>query len=216
MPLVPGAIHIWKAPLNLAPFYIHQRAGLLSADEIERAHRLRQPARHSFVAARSTLRLILSQYLRCHPEDICFTYSDRGKPFLKRANPDQCSLQFNLSHSQGLAVYAIATQGAIGIDIECIRTVPALTRLARRYFSPQECASLEPLSGLPQQRRFFELWTQKEAYAKATGEGIYRLATLKPPPTWFTSRLQIAPGYVAAVTASALVHDLHLFYWAGC
>ncbi|MGF1514012.1 MAG: 4'-phosphopantetheinyl transferase family protein [Elainellaceae cyanobacterium] len=216
-PLTPGAIHLWRASLDLPLDHLCERSRLLSADEIERADRLRSSARHSFVAARSTLRLILSQYLLCHPGAIDFAYSDRGKPYLNIAqvNIAQVSapLQFNLSHSQNVAVYALTTEGAIGVDIERIRPVPKLARLARRYFSPQERASLEALSGLQRLEHFFSLWTQKEAYVKATGEGVYKLAIAAQPPTWFLRHIEIEPDYVAAVTASAAISDLRLFYW---
>ncbi len=210
--LTSGAIHLWKASLDIPPDRLRHRAGLLSEDEIERANRLRSPASRRFVVARGTLRLILGRYLHCPPDAINFAYSDRGKPLLG-ASHSQPQLQFNLSHSRDVAVYALISQGDIGVDVEYVRPVSSLLRLAHRYFSEQEQADLKALSGPLQVQRFFDLWTQKEAYIKATGEGIQKIATAKRPETWSLSSLQIGPEFRVAVTASNATGELQLFSW---
>ena len=128
---------------------------LLSVDELARVDRLPAVAARRFAGARGTLRLILSQYLGCRAASIAFDYGDRGKPYLRRSPHRQRQVQFNLSHSRDVAVYAVTAQGTIGVDVECIRPVPSLTKLARRCFSPQECASLDDLTGQQSTERDF-------------------------------------------------------------
>ncbi|MGB3615580.1 MAG: 4'-phosphopantetheinyl transferase superfamily protein [Elainellaceae cyanobacterium] len=211
-PLSPGEIHLWQASLILPLPELRRRMDLLSADELARVNRLRTAAACRFAVARSTLRLILSQYLNCQAETIAFAYGDRGKPCLSLPVHRPHHLQFNLSHSRDVAVYALTDQGAIGVDVEYVRPVPSLTKLARRYFSPQECASLDNLTDQQQRQHFFYLWTQKEAYVKATGDGIPGLSTAMRPASWFFQSLQIEPDAVVAVTASVAT-GIRLFRW---
>lgn len=203
-----GEVHLWWASLRMTPSQQSHALDLLAADEIARFARLRSPADRRFAAARSILRRLLSQYLQCPPEALAFTYSDRGKPALQQ--PVQ-PLQFNLSHSGDVAVYAVARRGAIGVDVECIRPVVAWKRLARRYFSDRECAHLETLPEQNRTQAFLQIWTQKEAYVKATGEGIRGLATATCPEHWRCSTVEL-PGAVASLT-SELGQAPQLFLW---
>jgi len=80
------------------------------------------------------------------------------------------SLQFNLSHSDGLAVYAISTQRRVGVDIEHVRPIRHAGLL--REFSPSERSTIHLLPEDEQRKAFFRLWTCKEAYVKANGQGM--------------------------------------------
>ena len=164
-------IQIWRAELNWPSELLQQFEHILSPDELARVQRYRRECdRIHFTAARGILRTILSRYLDQNPEKLQFNYTQRGKPFLESANSSP-NLQFNLSHSEGKALYVIALDRQVGIDLEYIRPI-AVQELAKRFFSPKE---YEILSVLPPQQQplgFFKLWTCKEAYLKATGEGL--------------------------------------------
>lgn len=164
-------IHIWRAELDWSSEWRQQFEHILSPDELARAKRYRRECdRIHFTAARAILRTILSRYLGQNPEKLQFSYTERGKPFLESANSSP-NFQFNVSHSEGKALYAIALDRQVGIDLEYIRPI-AVQELAKRFFSPKE---YEILSVLPPQQQplgFFQLWTCKEAYLKATGEGL--------------------------------------------
>ena len=165
-------VHIWQADLNLSNLILQRLEKLLSPDEQQRAQRFKfEKDRHSFIAARGILRTILSRYLNLTPEIIQFNYSPKGKPFLTHVNP---VINFNLSHSNGKAVYAIALNQTLGIDLEAIRSIEALS-LAKRFFCESEYHWLTSLSPHQQNTAFFQLWTCKEAYLKATGEGLVGL-----------------------------------------
>lgn len=165
-------VHIWQADLNLSSLMIRSLQTLLSPDELQRAQRFKfEKDRDSFIAARGILRTILGDYLNLDPKIIQFQYSSKGKPFLTSVSP---LISFNLSHSNGKAVYAIALNQNIGIDLEAIRPIEVLS-LAKRFFCESEYHWLTSLSPQQQNIEFFKLWTCKEAYLKATGEGIVGL-----------------------------------------
>jgi len=220
VPLASGDIHLWRASLQPSASALHRQMALLSADELLRVQRLRNSAARDFAVARSTLRLILSRYLTCSPESIEFVYGDRGKPYLSSTTLAQYAdgaqsshIQFNVSHSGDVAVYAVTSHGTIGVDVECIRPVPHLMRLAQRYFSPQDCASLRDLTDQGQLQQFFHLWTEKEAYVKATGEGISGLSTAVRPVGWFFQSLQIEADVLVTVAASAATGQPRRYRW---
>ena len=210
--LAAGELHLWQASLTVSPER-YQPALDLSVDEVARYARLRSPADRRFAVARTILRRLLARYLHCEPAAIAFDYGDRGKPELRWSQSSlQPPLRFNLSHSQDVAVYAVAPAGRVGVDVECLRPVPAWAKLASRYFSPQEQQRLSQLAGRAQQREFLRIWTQKEAYVKATGEGIAGLAVAKVPDSWFCASTVLDNAVVATVGED--VTELKLFRWA--
>jgi len=165
------------------------------------------------VAARGLLRVLLGGYLQQTPEGLEFSYGQHGKPALSGGNASS-GLCFNLSHSSGLVVYAIARGRNLGIDVEHVRPDSAGEDIAERYFSARE---MRDLRGLPPEARvhgFFRCWTRKEAYLKATGMGLripldsfaVSLAPGQPAeflsgvdPQWHLAAHNPAEGYAAAV-----------------
>lgn len=220
-------IHVWCAALSEFASELPLLNALLSSAERERAERFRfAKDRNHFVARRGILRSILSRYLEQPPSGIDFCDGRFGKPEI---NGDlRASLRFSVSHSGDLAVYAATRACPIGVDVEYVRPFPHLEEIALRFFSPRET---EVLMTLPPEHRvevFFSCWTRKEAFLKATGEGIGKdLAevevTLVPwhepeflsikgePPAraeWRLRSFSPAPGYLAALAFAH--HDLVL------
>jgi 4'-phosphopantetheinyl transferase len=81
-------------------------------------------------------------------------------------------VQFNLSHSADVALIGFAEDCEIGVDVEKIRPITDALDIAGRFFSAEERAELMSLPESEQQRAFFRCWTRKEAYLKATGDGL--------------------------------------------
>ena len=147
-------IHVWLVDLTIAP---EETSSLLSRDECLRAERFQQPIhRKRFVAARSSLRNILSLYTDIPARAITFSYSEHHKPFL--APPAE--IEFNLAHSADLAVIAVTKQHPIGIDIEKMAEKNVLA-LAQRFFNPQETTALQQLTPAEQRSGFYRLWSRK-------------------------------------------------------
>lgn len=83
--------------------------------------------------------------------------------------PEAEGIQFNLSHTDGLAICAVGKK-AVGCDVEKIKTAPE--KIAKRYFTDSEISYLRECSDEVFDREFFRIWTTKEAYMKMTGEGL--------------------------------------------
>jgi 4'-phosphopantetheinyl transferase len=170
--LLPQDVQVWAAWLDVTGEGITGFWSTLSSQERERAGRFAlERDRARFVAARGFLRAILGSSLGADPQSVEFLYGAKGKPSLGGAFAHS-GLQFNLAHSGGLAVFAVARHGMVGVDVEQLRPVPGLSGLMDRFFAPLECAEIKKLSGAAEVRAFFKIWTRKEAWLKATGEGI--------------------------------------------
>jgi 4'-phosphopantetheinyl transferase len=173
-PLSLGAtdVHVWATHLDLPSETLPRLAAILSNQERERATRFRfETHRGRFIAARAVLRSILAKHLDCEPDDLQFEYGPNGKPILTAPFADS-NLSFNLAHSEDLALIAVTRLGPIGVDVEKIRPMTDADALVARFFSPRETALFQKLPAAQKNAAFFNLWTRKEAWLKATGEGI--------------------------------------------
>lgn len=170
---VRGTVDLWSASLEPPAPVASRLAGCLSPDERARAERFFSARdRDRFVAGRAFLRLLLAQYLGAEPRDLCFRYGSKGKPALAGVSDD---LEFNLAHSDALAVCALARGcGELGTDIERVRSISDAREVARATFSAREFDRLQSLPEPVRLRAFYEAWTRKEAFLKALGCGLDR------------------------------------------
>jgi len=224
-------VHVFRASLDVPASHVHSMQQTLMRDELRRAARFYfKKDRQHFIVARGLLRTILSRYLDMEPHRLRFCYSDYGKPALVPTSA-QTVLNFNLSHSDGLALYAVTRGRQIGVDIERIRVGFEQEQIATRFFSPQENAVLRALSVQMRPEAFFNCWTRKEAYIKAKGEGLslpldqfdISLASSKPATLlntrgepqnasrWSLEELKPGPGFVAALAVEG--HGWRLACW---
>jgi 4'-phosphopantetheinyl transferase len=193
-------------------------ARALTAAEREHADRFRRPRdRRRFIAARGLLRRLLGAYLDVDPGQVRLAYGDRGKPHLAEAH-DRPALHFNLSHSDGLALYAFARGRRLGIDLERVRPFPEIDRVVTRAFPAEDRARFRAAPPADRLALFYARWTRLEAYRKATGWGF---APGGPQPgeershgpaaaeTWSLRPLYPGPGYAAAlaVEGTGWAHD---------
>src|SRR5207249_2646521 len=66
----------------------------------------------------------------------------------------------------------VTSAAEAGVDVETMERTNDLQLVAQRVCSASEIHSLEGLSGDEWKTRFFQLWTLKEAFAKARGVGL--------------------------------------------
>jgi 4'-phosphopantetheinyl transferase len=166
--LDPQTVHLWRASLAISDADEQSFRALLNDQERERADRFYAPLhRRRFTAARGMLRTLLAQYLDVLPAALQFSYSPLKKPFL--ADTD---LQFNVSHSDDMAVFAFTRVVPIGVDIEKMQP-DFMLAVARRYFSEKELVELLALPEVEQVAAFYWLWARKEAFVKAIGQGLH-------------------------------------------
>ena len=162
-----AAVEIWLEWIDRAP----EPEGLatLDDDELARAGRLRfERDRRRFVGRRAFLRRILGGYLGVEPASIRYRRTANGKPALVDAHP----LAFSTSHSDGLAIVAVVTQGEVGVDIERVRPMPDALAMARRFFTAREYEHLRSVPASTRSDAFLRLWTAKEAHVKLLGRGL--------------------------------------------
>jgi 4'-phosphopantetheinyl transferase len=170
--LAANEIHVWRAPLDVAPSTIQVLQPVLNSEELTRAERFRfAKDRDRYIVGRGVLRMLLASYVQRPPEELSFTYNQYGKPALSSL-PEGESLEFNISHSHDLALFAFTSIGPLGVDVEYMREDIDYEQLAQHFFSVQENASLQSLPRTMWRQAFYNCWTRKEAYIKARGEGL--------------------------------------------
>jgi 4'-phosphopantetheinyl transferase len=165
-------VQVWTAAIPTDESQVTAVGHLLSPDEHARADRFLVPEpRRQFVFSRALLRQLLGACLHVDPTAMAFGTGARGKPFLLQSTSDT-DLRFNLSHARSLVAVGLARGSELGVDVEWVHHLPDWSRVATRIFSARE---LDELYALPERQRreaFFNGWTRKEAYLKATGEGL--------------------------------------------
>jgi 4'-phosphopantetheinyl transferase len=149
------------------------------------------------IDAHAALRTILERQTAAPLE---FALGQMGKPYL----PAAPELKFNLSHSRGMALVAVALDVEVGVDVEQLRPLPDYAAIAERYLPPSEPDVLDA-------NDFFRRWTRIEAMLKARGVGLFGAGTELAGP-WTVQEIDAGPAYAAAVAAEAeglsvMVHD---------
>lgn len=229
MPKLSG-VHVWAVPLIPTSAGNVGYAEVLSPEERERAAAYRLPGpRQRFIIARGALRRLLGGYLQCEPAALEFDYGARGKPELR--GQGATPIHFNVAHSHDLALIAVTRAAPVGVDVELIRPMRDADRIAERYFSPREAEALRHASAADRAALFFVLWTRKEAWLKATGQGIseslskFEVTFLPQQPpcvvavagdaaagaAWRLCNLDPADGYAGALAVQ--VGELTLQCW---
>ena len=201
--LPSGEVHLWRIPLTTSAEEFSLLLTLLSADELQRADRLldRRKAQ-DFIVGRGRLRQILASYLHAAPAAIALTCGKHGKPALTGN-----ALQFNLSHSGVWAVLALRADAAIGVDLERIDPALDYAALAARFFTSAENALLLAAPVAQRRRRFYRLWTRKEALLKGQGQG-FSVTAEKEADDWQLQAFWLGPGYVGTVACTGEIQTL--------
>jgi len=222
-PALPrGQVHVWRADLDDPGWTVAACLALVDAAERERASRLLQPRyRARFTASRAALRTVLGRYVSIDtPAALAFAVGPSGKPALEGVGSD---IGFNLSHSAGVALVAVARACEVGIDVERERPGVRIDEIARRQFHPDVVRALLALDPPHRPAAFLRCWCALEARLKAAGTGFAAgagmldelglpermLATLEARSwtgvagRWRVSALDAGAGYAAVVAVDA-------------
>jgi 4'-phosphopantetheinyl transferase len=226
-------VHVWRASLELPPAQVQQLRGSLTDEDLERANRFAfEIDRQRFIAARGILRSILSRYLNIYPSHLRFYYNQYGKPFLA-SEFGSYLLNFNLSHSGRMALYAITRNMEIGVDIERVDSDFGYEEIAKRFFSVNEVAILRTIPTEKKLEAFYHYWTCKEAYIKAHGKGLslpldsfdISFALWEPPvllitndalqehSLWTVLDLEPGPGYMGTLAVKGIGCRFRFWEW---
>jgi len=162
-------IDFWHNTLNATQAHYQQDWQLLDDEEKARAAKFSNTLlKQRYVAAHGLLRKILAHYLQVLPASLQIKKTAQGKPYLA----DYSQLAFNLSHTGDDTAVAVAKNCQLGVDIEQCKQRLNLADLVQRCFAEPEAAYWHQLSKDQQTRAFYQFWTRKEAFVKATGLGI--------------------------------------------
>ena len=233
--LASNEVHSWCARLDVSPETCARLCTTLTPGERDRSARFQlERDQQRFIVAHGVLRDLLGRYLQTQPDRISFVYNAFGKPDL---SPEfGTRLKFNLSHSAGLALIAIATASDVGVDVEYIRAQSDYADIARHFFSAAECDYLIAVPSHLYPEAFLSCWTKKEAYVKACGEGLaiplnsfsvpltsdpahtpedlyVASKDLVPARRWSLYTLRPAPGYAGALAIEGTGWRLRQWQW---
>jgi 4'-phosphopantetheinyl transferase len=164
------------------------------------------------------------------PGELSFEIAEFGKPALLTTTQGQ-RLEFSLSHSGSVTLLAITRDRPVGVDVEQWNADVEHARVAERFFSHAERQALASLHPDSVVEGFYSAWSRKEAYLKATGDGVSRgldhfdvslvpgeparlIADRKDPgapSAWTMGALDVADGYSAALVVAAPIVEVTLF-----
>jgi 4'-phosphopantetheinyl transferase len=218
-PPPPGEVHVHLARL---PGDLEHATWLLSAGERARASRFRfDRDRRRFVAAHALLRSVVASYAGVDPPAVRIDQTcDRcgaqhGPPRIPRGAPGD-GLAVSLSRSGELAGCAVASGGAVGLDVERLRLDLNVAALASSTLTPGERERVAQLDGDAARAAVLACWTRKEAYTKGLGEGLrvpFDSFAVAPGPDGTVRVLPV--GGADAEAARWSIRDLALPGYAG-
>jgi 4'-phosphopantetheinyl transferase len=171
-PLVPAQLQLMVASLDDLARHQERAIAVIDSEEQARADRFINPSHgDNYRLVRGTLRLCLADYLGLPAESIRFITNQYGKPEVA-PEQNQSAVHFNLSHSHRMAAFSFTLGQGVGVDIEFIKPLKNMAGLAKHVCSPMEMEEFLALNPAQQQDGFFRLWTRKEAFIKAKGQGL--------------------------------------------
>lgn len=213
-PIILGGndyVHLYKVSLADEIFKLHRFQALVSFDERLIVSRyVRKQDQDRFTIGRGFLRAILSRYTGIAPLDLQFNLGAGKKPYIQ----NNVSIFFNISHSLNWVLVAVSNKD-VGVDIEFIDPDFSPNEVVHEYFSSAEVNYLDTQ---PNNSAFYTLWTRKEAFLKATGQGIGDHLKFSPSlngrheldpqlsgsdRNWKVLSFMLNPNYVCAVASES-------------
>lgn len=171
---VDDSVHVWIADLDREPSFVGDLFALLSQEERTRAGKFRFPVdQNRFIIRRGFLRKILADYLQLEPQTVQFGTGEFGKLYVLSDSHDH-GFEFNVTHSNGIALIALARARCVGVDLEHVRPIPDFESIINYSLSNSERCHIQTLPKSLQLDCFYRYWTCKEAYLKGLGVGLSR------------------------------------------
>ena len=167
-----GEIHLWSSLLDQPNDIINRFCTILSKEEKDRINKYKfKSLRDRHTVSKGLLKSLISNYLNIKTEEINFVQNEYGKPSL-HPELNEIDLQFNVSHSEHLGMFAFTTGQELGIDVESIQETPNLNEIVDMCFSDFEKEWFYKSEPGLQKELFYKVWTGKEAFIKAIGTGL--------------------------------------------
>lgn len=226
-------VHIWMASLTQPKTRISKFTQALSNAERNRSTRFYFDSdRARYIIVHGILRSILGWYSDLELSQLQFYRGKNGKPAISKHHCNK-DIRFNLSYSENIALYALTLCHEIGIDVEMMHDIPEMEQIAKRYFSVNEYSIYRSLPERKKKEVFYIYWTRKEAFCKATGDGLsfplerFDISKVESEPVklletggdangssqWLIYDLNIGTGYKAAFALEGQHCELLCFQW---
>jgi 4'-phosphopantetheinyl transferase len=206
-----GVLDVWR--VNLATV-VGRTEESLCAEERARAERLlSERDRLLWTRSRGILRALLARYLRLDPRTLRFSLGEHGKPTLD--TPVATPLRFNLSHSDGIALYAVSVGRSVGIDVQVARRPIDELAIAARVLGRAEAERLGAMDPTTRTREFLRAWVAHEATMKCRGTGLAVPPGGSPTAEVWTAELDVGPRAAAAVVVEGGPCELRRWQWSG-
>jgi 4'-phosphopantetheinyl transferase len=194
--LMTDEVQVWVASLAVDEKRYAELASNIPREEIEHSTALHPIAARRYVVARGILRSLLFGFTGTDARKLRFTYGASGKPALA----DRDDIQFNISHSADLGLFAFSPDRPVGVDVENERPVRRLLDVAQRFMSDDELRSLAETAEDRRNAAFLRSWVVREARLKAEGKGVWS-GTANQSASLTHRLFAPRPGYIAAVAA---------------
>jgi len=225
LPALQHNIHVWAVRLDDSSGDFNRE--LISPDERERAARFKfERDRRCYRVAHIALHDILRRYLPSDPPCVSFDIGANGKPILPQPLASS-GVEFNLSHSNEMALLAVTHGREVGVDIEYVKEDFQFQEIAERFFTAREVAAMRGLPANLQRQAFFKCWTSKEAFLKAKGTGLSgaldeveiamssdgQVSITGKVPGWSLAALDSIDGYQAALVVAGAPVPICYYLW---
>lgn len=164
-----GRVDLWHGELDVPRW--QTLVGMLQDEERNRAAAfVHERDARRYVVSHAYLRLLLSRRTGIPAPDLRFGVEANLKPVLLTTSAEP--VHFSLSRSAEMTLIGVA-RAPLGVDIEETGGAASIDGLVETVLSPRERQVFLTLAGEDRHAAFFRCWTQKEAYLKATGDGLH-------------------------------------------
>ncbi|WP_339924795.1 4'-phosphopantetheinyl transferase superfamily protein [uncultured Cyclobacterium sp.] len=159
-------VHLWRIDLRIAYQKLSKLEKLLSYEERKRAaNYLQEKDRIRFILGHACVKDLISRYLDIDVAQVSLNKGANGKPYISPVH----KLYFNISHSGDWVLIAFGSE-ELGVDLENITGDFITDPLMAQCFHENEIKVIRTSDDPTAE--FFKFWTRKEAFLKATGNGM--------------------------------------------
>ncbi|MFJ2741717.1 4'-phosphopantetheinyl transferase family protein [Streptomyces sp. NPDC087440] len=189
--LVHGRMPGWLPPPGTGP----GRLGELLGRDWQRYQAMDRPRmRERLLASRLLLRYTAAAAIGSAPELVDLAYQSAGRPYVRGCD----QIDVSLSHTEETMVVGITRRGRIGVDVERADRRLAGTGSERQACTPYELRLLDAAGPEARNDVLVRMWTLKEAYSKALGQGLrFRFTEFGFEPLAVGARLTRPDGTTA-------------------
>jgi 4'-phosphopantetheinyl transferase len=159
-------IHVVRINISKNLYRISDQKNLLRSSEKQKLSRIvKQEDKNIFLCSQVMKRIVCGRIMNIPPDEISFGFTENKKPFIN----GHSDFHFNISHS-GNWMTMIFSKNPCGIDVEKIQPDFDFDEVMQSAYHPDEIGYVQQSQN--NTKAFFRIWTIKESFLKATGDGL--------------------------------------------